>query len=400
MTAPTQPTTDTGRPAQAPDRLTAGTHGVHPESTAHGHAAPAPPGGATRRRAAGSMSRLRWFARVPVALLPAAVVLAAFAPGCRQKAPVDRVRVSGYVEATEVQVSSEVGGHLVNLAVVEGTRVSAGQLIAKLDTADVELALRRAQAERQTNQAQLNLLLAGSRQEDIRQADAQRGAAVADLAAANEDLASAGRDFTRFQTLLSQNSGTQKARDDAGSRRDVAKERVKGAEERVRAASEGLARLKAGARREEVDAARSRVAVADAQIATLEKALNDATVTAPLGGVVTQKLVDQGELIAPRTPLVIIADLDNVWANVYLDEPFVPRIALGQKATLYTDAGGTGIEGTITFVSPKAEFTPRNVQTAEERSKLVYRIKVSVDNRKGVLKQGMPVEADIRLGTQ
>ena len=327
-------------------------------------------------------------------------MLIAAAPGCRQKAPTDSVRVSGYVEATEVQVSAEVGGRLVNLNVIEGTRVAAGQLIAKLDTSDVELALRRAKAERQANDAQLRLLLAGSRQEDIRQADAQRAAAVADLAAANQDVTSAERDFTRFQTLLSQNSGSQKARDDAASRRDVAKDRVKGAEERVRAAAEALARLRSGARPEEVDAARARVAVADAQIATLEKALNDATVTAPASGVVTQKLVDQGELIAPRTPLIIVADLDNVWANVYVDEPFVPRIVLGQKATLYTDAGGTGIEGTITFVSPKAEFTPRNVQTAEERSKLVYRVKVSVDNRKGVLKQGMPVEADIKLATK
>jgi len=83
---------------------------------------------------------------------------------------------------------------------------------------------------------------------------------------------------------------------------------------------------------------------------------------------------------------------------VYIDEPVVPRIRLGQKATLFTDAGGAGIPGTVTFISPKAEFTPRNVQTSEERSKLVYRIKVSVDNREGILKQGMPVEAEIPLG--
>jgi HlyD family secretion protein len=76
----------------------------------------------------------------------------------------------------------------------------------------------------------------------------------------------------------------------------------------------------------------------------------------------------------------------------------VPRVTLGQAATVFTDAGGPGIGGTITFISPKAEFTPRNVQTAEERSKLVFRVKVTVDNRKGVLKQGMPVEAEIRFG--
>jgi HlyD family secretion protein len=112
---------------------------------------------------------------------------------------------------------------------------------------------------------------------------------------------------------------------------------------------------------------------------------------------VTQKLVDEGELIAPRAPLLVIADLDHVWANVYVDEPLVPHVTLGQTATVFTDAGGPGIEGIITFISPKAEFTPRNVQTAEERSKLVFRVKVTVDNQKGVLKQGMPVEAEIRF---
>ena len=119
--------------------------------------------------------------------------------------------------------------------------------------------------------------------------------------------------------------------------------------------------------------------------------------SAPASGMVTQKLADKGELIAPRAPLLVIADLDHVWANVYVDEPLVPRVTLGQAATVFTDAGGPGIEGTITFISPKAEFTPRNVQTAEERSKLVFRVKVTVNNEKGVLKQGMPVEAEIRF---
>jgi len=112
---------------------------------------------------------------------------------------------------------------------------------------------------------------------------------------------------------------------------------------------------------------------------------------------VTQKLVDEGELLAPRTPIVVVADLDEVWANVYVDEPLVPRVTLGQTATVFTDAGGPGVEGKITFISPKAEFTPRNVQTAEERSKLVFRVKITVHNERGVLKQGMPVEAEIRF---
>jgi HlyD family secretion protein len=117
--------------------------------------------------------------------------------------------------------------------------------------------------------------------------------------------------------------------------------------------------------------------------------------TSPIGGVITEKLAEVGEVIPPRTPAVIVTDLDHAWADVFVPEPSVPLIKLGQPATIFTDAGGPGIPGTVTYISPKAEFTPRNVQTAEERSKLVYRIKVSVDNKDGVLKQGMPVEAEI-----
>jgi HlyD family secretion protein len=101
-------------------------------------------------------------------------------------------------------------------------------------------------------------------------------------------------------------------------------------------------------------------------------------------------------MIAPRSPVAAITDIDHAWANVYVDEPVVPRLRLGQPITLITDAAQR-LQGSVTFISPKAEFTPRNVQTAEERSRLVYRIKVSVDNSGGILKQGMPVDVTMVL---
>ena len=136
------------------------------------------------------------------------------------------------------------------------------------------------------------------------------------------------------------------------------------------------------------------MAGAEAQIEALEKTLRDAVLMSPVAGTVTSKLVDAGELVAPRTPVVVVTNLARPWANVYVDEPVVPRLRLGQKVTLVTDAGDR-LEGAITFISPRAEFTPRNVQTAEERSRLVYRVKVTVDNSAGVLKAGMPVEAEL-----
>src|SRR5262249_36113829 len=132
----------------------------------------------------------------------------------------------------------------------------------------------------------------------------------------------------------------------------------------------------------------------EAQMGTGEKTPNGALVKAPAGGIVPSKILHAGEMAAPRAPIVVITDLDHAWANVYVDERLVPQLKMGQAVALVTDAGQR-LPGTITFISPKAEFTPRNVQTAEERSKLVYRIKVTADNREGVLKPGMPVEAEL-----
>ncbi len=318
----------------------------------------------------------------------------AAAIGCRGSDANAPIRASGYVEATEVRVAPEVGGRVLDLRVAEGDRVAAGDLILKLDTAETQLAIRRAEGERDQALAQLRLLQAGARVEDIRQAHAQAESASAEVRAAEAELVSANADLQRFEALLQSNAGSRKQRDDAATRRDVAAARLQATRERARASTEALARLRAGSRAEEIAGAKARVQTVEAQIATLEKSIKDAELRSPVDGVVTAKLIDAGETIAPRTPVIVVADLDQAWANVYVDEPIVPRLQLGQKLAIVTDAGQR-LEGRITFISPKAEFTPRNVQTSEERSKLVYRIKVTTDNREGVLKPGMPVEAEV-----
>jgi membrane fusion protein YbhG len=318
-----------------------------------------------------------------------------FAAACAQEPPSDRLRASGHVEATEVRLAPDVGGRVLTLNVKIGDRVAPGQTILTLDSRDAELAMQRGKAEQAQAEAQLRLLLAGSRPEDIRQAESQVAIAKADVAAARAELDAAEQDLERFDTLLKNNSGSKKQRDDAETRRNVARDRLSAAESRVQAAEGALDRLRAGARREEIESARARVAATAAQLAAIDKSIHDATLVSSVGGLVTDTLVEAGETIAPRT--VVIVDIDRAWADVFVPEPIVPTLKIGQPATIFTDAGGPGVPGTITYISPKAEFTPRNVQTAEERSKLVYRIRVSADNKEGVLKQGMPVEAELAL---
>ncbi|HEV2856313.1 MAG TPA: efflux RND transporter periplasmic adaptor subunit [Thermoanaerobaculia bacterium] len=289
---------------------------------------------------------------------------------------------SGHVEATDVRLSTKVAGRLQDFGLAEGDTVRPGQPIAQIETTDIDLAVSQARAERQAAEAELALRLAGSREEDV-------AAAAAQVTQAQADLSGAEKDFGRMQGLLDRGSGTPKARDDARTRRDMAAARLK-------AARETLARLKNGSRPEEIAAARARVGVSDARIAQLEQQRSEATIISPAAGVVTEKIAEAGELLQAGSPLCVITDLTHAWLTVYIGEPDLGRIRIGQEAEVVTDDGQTR-RGRITFVASKAEFTPRNVQTRDERVKLVYKVKVGLDNRDGLFKPGMPAEARFRV---
>ena len=309
------------------------------------------------------------------------VLAAVLAVACGKDKDSDVIAASGHVEATEVRLAAKVGGHIEVMVLQEGDRVGLGQEIARIDTTDARLALAAARADRAQADAERRLLAAGSRREDVAEAEAQLERAQADLRGAQEDLA-------RMEKLLASGSGTDKSRDDARTRRDMAAAGVEAARER-------LHKLRAGARPEEKDGAAARVAGADARIAQLEQQIADAVVKSPVDGIVTEKLVERGELVTRGTGLVVVSELARPWLTVYLPEPDLGRIRLGQDAEVATDAGQKRT-GRVTFVSSQAEFTPKNVQTPDERAKLVYKIKIGLDNADGLFKPGMPAEAHLR----
>jgi HlyD family secretion protein len=311
--------------------------------------------------------------------LAAALLLALGA--CRQQADPSLIVASGHVEAEEVRVATKVAGRLEALAVAEGDRVSAGQELARLETTDLRLHLAQALAERDQASAELALRLAGAREEEIAEAAARAASGRAELEAAERDL-------ERMQALLDRGSGTPKARDDARTRRDVDAARLAALEQT-------LARLRAGFRREEKDAARGLLAAREARVAQLQQQLEDATIESPVGGVVTHKLAARGELLSAGAPICVVSDLAGAWLTIYVAEPDLGRVRLGGEAEVVTDAGQAR-KGRLTFISPEAEFTPKNVQTRDERVKLVYRAKVGLDNADGLFKPGMPAEARLR----
>lgn len=303
------------------------------------------------------------------------------AAGCGNGADPGVIEANGYVEATEVRLSTKLGGTLVMLALEEGDTVEAGAEVARVDSVDLELQLASARAGRALVEAELRLKRNGYQKEDIAVARAELGRAEAELAAAQRDL-------DRFQGLLESGSGTEKVRDDALARRDIS---ARAAE----AAGQRLAKLEAGYRREEIQAAEARLASAEAAIAILEQQISDAAVTSPVSGVVTESLAEQGELVSPGTVLAVVTDLSDTWLTAYVAETDLGRIRLGQQAEVITDDGQQR-KGTVSWINPRAEFTPKNVQTRDERVKLVYRIKVRLDNADGLFKPGMPSRARLQ----
>jgi HlyD family secretion protein len=310
------------------------------------------------------------------------VLAVALVAGCGNRQDPALIVAAGHVEATDVRIAAKVGGRLERLAVKEGDRVTAGQELARIDPTDIRLALAQAAAEKGMADAELRLRLAGARKEDIAEHAAQVESVRADLEAAERDLA-------RMQGLLDRGSGTVKARDDAKTRRDMTAARLA-------ASREALARLRAGSRAEEIEASRARVAAAQARVAQLEQQQKDASIASPLGGVVTEKVAEQGELLSPGSPVCVVTDLADAWLTVYVTEPDLGRLRLGQHAEVRTDDGQTR-GGTLSFIASQAEFTPKNVQTRDERVKLVYKVKVGLDNADGLFKPGMPAEARLRV---
>jgi len=308
-----------------------------------------------------------------------ALAILLLAAGCRKADDDGRIHASGHIEATEIRLAAKVGGRLLEAPLEEGQAITAGILVARFETVDAEHKLAQARANAEAADAQLRLLLAGSRAEDLRRAEDQMAQAQAELDAAR-------RDFDRLSGLADRGSATEKSRDDAATRKEIA-------ERAVAAARAQLDKLVAGPRRQEIEAARAQRASAEALVAAVEQQITDATVLAPTDGVVTTRVAEPGEILPPGATIAVLTDLARPWLTVWIDEPSLSRVALGQQVTVLIDGSDRTFEGTVSFISPVAEFTPKNVQTPDERAKLVFRVKVQLANPDGIFKPGMPADA-------
>lgn len=294
------------------------------------------------------------------------------------------LKVSGNIEATEVDVGFKVSGRIVSLSVQEGDWVERGKVLAKLDNEDLLQRLALAQATLKSAQARLDKLLAGSRPEEIREAEAI-------LQQAQFDLENKRIHYERMKMLFERGVVPKETLDNAETGFKVA-----GAA--LQRARENYQLVRKGPRKEDIEDGRAQVEQAQASLQLIQTQLSYTTLYSPLSGVVLLKSGERGEVVNPGTSVFTLADIENVWLKAYIPESDLSRVKWGQEVSVTTDLKPQKIyKGRISFISSQAEFTPKQIQTEKERVTLVYRIKIDIPNPERELKPGMPADGRILL---
>ena len=293
----------------------------------------------------------------------------------------DISKLYGNVEIREVEASFRQGGRIAKINVDEGDKVIEGQIIAELDSDTFEEALQSANAEIFSANAQYEKLKAGSRPQEIKQAQAQ----VEQTAAV---LKNAQNEYNRQASLLPSGSVSQRIV-------DAAKTQLEQAKAANKAAIETLSLAQTGARKEDIATGYGKVLSAQAAKTKLETALDDTKLRAPASGTIIARNKENGSVIAAGTPIYTVS-LDNpVYIRAYAPERALGQIPVGTIVEIKSDGNDKIYHGQIGFVSPKAEFTPKSVETEDLRTDLVYRIRIVVKDSDGKLLQGMPVSVTI-----
>lgn len=321
---------------------------------------------------------------VVVILLVIAAVAGARWWSTRSTVGEDELAVSGTVEATEARLGFQGPGRIATVNVVEGQRVNAGTVLATLDASQLAAQRAAAVARRASANAILAELQTGSRVEEVASSSASADAA-------REKLEDANRDLARSKKLYDGGAIPLEAYQKAELARDLAAAQL-------RQATEQHKLVRKGPRVERIDAQRAQVREAEAAIAAVDAQLSHMQIVAPISGVVTVKHREVNETVGAGQPAVTLMNPNDRWVRVYVPENHLGAVHLGASAAIHSDTyPDKTYSGRVVHVAEEAEFTPKNVQTAEERVKLVYAVKVSVTGDPSVeLKPGMPVDVIIK----
>lgn len=299
-------------------------------------------------------------------------------------APRNELLLQGNIDIRQVELAFNASERVEEMVADEGDVVMKGQVMGRLERARLEDAVKRAEAQVQAQREVVARLEKGSRDEEIRKARA-------DVAAAEAETANAGLLLQRRKSLYEGGAIDQQAYDDARTAYDAA-------EARMKSLREVLALAEAGPRVEDIANARATLAAYEAELSLARKDLLDTELLAPSNGVVQTRILEPGDMATPQRPAYTLALMDPVRVRAYINETELGLIKPGMPAQVMIDTfPDKRYEGWVGYISPTAQFTPKNVETREIRTSLMYEIRVFVKNPQGELHLGMPATVIIPL---
>jgi len=338
--------------------------------------------------------------RLLLLIIPAALItLVVLKTGKMQRThPEGEYLFSGTAEVTEVRLSFKTSGRINEINFDEGDEVRQGDVVAHLDDTDEKLSVGAAEANLLLSNASLAEVLAGSRKQEIRNANAARDMARAAVKKTEADLNQAKSDKERFEALFASNGVSKRTYELYETAFEKAKSANAEAKASLRRADENLSLAIEGARSEVIEKARAVVAISEQSLMQAKQKLEYTTLYSPISGKVITRTSEPGEFTQPGAVIMTVANLSDMWVRGYVSENYLGKVKLGQKVIFKSDSyPDKEYKGKITYISDQAEFTPKSVQTYEERINFMYKIKVTVDNSSRELKEGMPLEGKIIL---
>ncbi|RKD31235.1 HlyD family secretion protein [Thermohalobacter berrensis] len=303
---------------------------------------------------------------------------------------------TGFVEAEEINIPSEIGGVIKRVLVKEGQNIEKGTTIAEIDTTSLEIQLKQLKAQLKSAKAQLEELKEGTRSEEIDLARTNLENAKVVLDGAKKNYEYRLERLEKIEKMYKENGASEQQVKDAKALVDEAYTKMKSAEKNYYSAKSRLDLLLKGPRGQKIKAAEGKVEGIIAQIELLEYQISKGKIKSPINGTVENINFNKGELIPKGGNIASVIDLDNLWVKVYIPEKYLHRVSLGDELNLYSNhLKDEEIKGKIIYISNEAEFTPKNVESKENKEEMVFEVKVEINDKKRVLKPGMLV--DVRL---
>ena len=303
---------------------------------------------------------------------------------------------SGTIEGTELPVQSELGGRIVELLIKEGQVIKTGDIIAKVDDSQAKISLDIAKNQQAQAQAKLNDFLGGARTEEIRRLEKVVSQAKANMASLEPNIKFEEENLIKNQKLYESGASSKQVVDAQQNKLDTLKAQYESAQTSVDVAQAGLDQAHAGYTQSTIQAQKAAVDIAAQSVKKAELGLSKLIIKSPASGQVLYQNVQLGQVVNPGTTLATILDPDDLWIKIYIPGAKLSQIKMGGTVSIVADAYPDNMfKGEIQYISTQAEFTPKNVQTKEERTTTVYAVKISIIEGKDQLKAGMP--ADVTL---